>query len=251
MSPPVLALLLAAVPCLAAPAGKEKTAERDFKKIEQALRGARTVRVSFRTAAVAPAKRGKAPVPEQVGSGTLLLKGNKVKLTLRAKEKRSLLLVSDGKRALGNKDGGGWREEQLPKLLGAGFAVALARSGVFLWARAILPLAGEDIKKEADLDKVLRVSHFKAGKDEKVMVGKAGREKEARTITYRLTVNAPVTEGGARDVWEGKVWYEPKTSRLLKRTLSKKGAFVFTETYDVCELGGSIPDEEFKLPGDK
>src|SRR5437588_442587 len=70
-----------------------------------------------------------------------------------------------------------------------------------------LPAVSEDIKTEADLAKALQVSGFKAGTD-----------GAARTLAYQLTVHAPITEGGEGKSYDVKIWYDPRTWKLFRRT---------------------------------
>jgi hypothetical protein len=83
------------------------------------------------------------------------------------------------------------------------------------------------------LKDLLPVSEIKAGPD----------DKAAKTLTYKLKVE--------REIVDVRLWYEPQTLKILKRTLSGKSGeseLSLTETYEGLVLDAEIPDEKFKLP---
>jgi hypothetical protein len=101
------------------------------------------------------------------------------------------MFVSDGTTLKTRKDDADWREEKLAKTLKSGFAAALSRLGIWFWAKAAWPTVGQDIQAEADLQKVLEVSDFKAGPD----------EKNAETLTYKIELGAG---SGKKETFEVK-----------------------------------------------
>jgi hypothetical protein len=68
------------------------------------------------------------------------------------------------------------------------------------------------------------------------------------------TCDATARRGaGRRSPWHVKIWYDPRTWRLFRRTVAIREGDVrgtLTETYDEYVLNGDIPDGQFKLPAD-
>jgi outer membrane lipoprotein-sorting protein len=214
---------------------QEKTAEETFKKIEDTVHNAKTVRVKF----AFEARKKEADKPTIVAEGTVLLKqGNKVFATesfLIDGKKVDKKQISDGsKMAFWVNDR---REDKVtPKNEGAKFLNGVLRAG-YVQAQLIkvnfIPL---DPKSDpGDLDPrelFILLSDFAFGVD----------DKEAKTMTYKFKDYEGV---------QGKIWYDPKTWKLLKRTIEYSGsdAGLAVETYPEFTLNADIPDETFKLPG--
>lgn len=209
------------IPLLAALALlQQETAEETFKRFEQTLVQARSLRLKCRM---------DLAVGNQTAAATgivLLKEGNKAKITLTG-AKGNPWAVSDGTKVTVDAqqavaDGATWNT---PKDLNLRVATKLAR-----WGILDLPSLPRSIcTHDTDPREKLKVSDFKFGE----------KDRDGQTLTY------VVQEGnGAAEL---KLWLDPKTLALKKRTLSvaKMNATV-TETYEEFTVNGEIPDESFK-----
>ena len=223
---------------------QDDTAAAAFKKIEKTIENATTVSVkvegqphTHRTV------RSVARRPTAFGMkvyGTLLLKeGNKARLALTTrvgpKRRRLVSVVSDGTKAKFLPDR---TARDTPEQLNAFLTTVLTRAG-FLLSTTMMSriLSAPDLEELPDLKPSLKVSDVKYGDD----------DGEAKTLTYNLTF------GGGDEPIGVRLWYDPKTFRLFKRTLrvrDKDRPRLVTETYESFVINGDIPDETFNLPAD-
>ena len=212
---------------------QDKTAEESFKKIEETIDKAKTVSVKFKVDG--HYKQGERETKVQM-SGTIALKeGNKAHIAYKRRigeQETDADFVSDGKKS--KTKGGG--TEDAPGNITSNFKVAVSQIGVFFSSRAASVEEHNGVRKEVMWKERFLVSEIKVGPD----------DKDAKTLTYKLKVGS----GEALDV---QIWYEPRTWRILKRTLSGNSGgkeVAFTEVYEECLLEVDIPDEKFKLPSD-
>src|SRR5204863_7646792 len=124
--------------------------------------------------------------------------------------------------------------------LGSGLRKALFRLGALqavLVAHKICSLDAEEQELALDLGKISPLSDFHLGPD----------DGESKTMTYKIT---PDGSEMAADV---KLWYAPKTYRLVKRTITIKHPeeSVFTEIYREWTVDGKLENDEFILPSVK
>lgn len=240
----MIPLILAAVvlsPCAAlVQEPPAPSAEQTFKRIEDAVRGAKATRVQYSWVGVSPSDlSGKVEA-----TGTVLIKeGNRTSLTATIVERErtsELKVVSDGatvKTRLGPKR---VLECVVPRNLEEGLKLALHRLGAMqavLIAHKVCMLDEEEQEEALKLGKKPPVSDFRDGPD----------DGESRTLLYKILPE------GSENSAEVKLWYAPKTYRLVKRTITikKPSESVFTEVYNEWTLDGELENEEFKLPAVK
>jgi outer membrane lipoprotein-sorting protein len=212
---------------------QDSAAQQSLKKIGQALSNAKTVTIKFTMEAVG--KAGTLDIKNTL-SGTMLLKGgNKVLLSAKgtvAGLEDLTKLVSDGTTLKCWRDGREVIELKVEESLGRRTAIGFARGGMGLIAE-VLPL-GKDPLRQDDLDGLYRIWDLKSGADEGV----------AKTLTYALkTHNENELSNQVR------LWYDPTTYQVLKRSIAQKGKYaggIITETYEVT-LDIEIPDDKFQV----
>jgi len=199
---------------------QQETAEETFKRFEQTLVRAKSLRLRYRLDLAV----GNQSV---TGTGIVLLKdGNKARITLTG-AKGNPWAVSDGTKVTVDArqaimDGATF---DTPKELNIRVATKMVR-----WGMLDLPDFPRRIKVyDVDPKEKLKVSDFKFG----------DKDGDLQTLTY------VVQEGnGQADL---KLWVDPKSLALKKRTLSvAKMNATATETYEEFTLNGEIPDEMFK-----
>ncbi len=220
-----MSLALAFALCL-----QDGTAEEAFRKIEERIGKAKTVKLKFRLQV--DSKEDEAEKREEASGIVLVKEGNRALVELKeASEKgeTGVRWVSDGKRVktLTTFLKESTSEETLPDRLGDRVTAALVRVGAVVLA--------EPPDGEGEIGKKYGVSDFKVGED----------DGGSRTLTYRLAI-----EGDLADV---RLWYDPKTLVLVKRTVSAKtemGEVRIAETYGEFVLDGEIPDATFRLSED-
>lgn len=201
---------------------QDKTAEETFKKIEEKLLKAKTVRIKVKTVAH---NEGH---PDSEGSYELLLKeGNKVYFarSTNHKDDENLFFISDGVKIATNCPG--WKTADVPANLGSNAAITLMREEFNL---NILPQ-----KKGASAKDLCDLSDFKIEE----------ADGGARILSYKMSGDPG---------WKVKLWHDPRTFKFVKRTFSIKGRTsnaILSETYEAFELDADIPDEKFKLPAEK
>jgi outer membrane lipoprotein-sorting protein len=227
MTPLVAACLLLQAP----------SAEETFKKIEESLNAAKSVRVTFVwDGATKSDQQGKVDARGNV----LLKEGNRARLVATVTEKHQsseLRIISDGtmvKAKLGPKR---MLECETPRHLGAGMKMALHRLGAMqavLIAHKICMLDPSEQDEALDLSKRPPLSDFRAGED----------DGDWKTMTYKITPE------GTDSAAEVRLWYVPDTYKLVKRTITLKrpNESVFTEVYNEWTTEGDLDNEEFTLP---
>ena len=246
-----MTLLVAFALCL-----QDKTAEEIFKKIQEQIEKAVTISVKFKFR-----MDGGIEKEPPLASGTILLKNtNKVNLSVQHGSDKSSVIISDGQKVKDRSNGGDWRENDAPKTLKGDLSAVLAGSGIGF---AVMFSNGRDQSGDnaESLKNVFKVSDFGTDAD----------EKNAKTLTYKLKLTDKPS-GSLQ--YLGKLWYDPKTYRLLKRTVIIKGeegtlkfkvkdgegipnfegeelTLSYTETYEEFTLNADISDEKFKLPAEK
>jgi outer membrane lipoprotein-sorting protein len=214
-----------------------QSAEETFKKIEEALNAATSVRVSFVwDGATKSDLQGKVDARGNV----LLKKGNRARLVASVTEKHQsseLRIISDGsliKSKLGPKR---MLECETPKHLEEGLKMALHRLGAMqavLIAHKICMLDPADQEEALDLGKRPPLSDFRAGED----------DGDWKTMTYKITPDGPDSAA------EVRLWYVADSYKLVKRTITLKrpSESVFTEVYKEWTTGDELDNEEFVLP---
>lgn len=220
------AILLAGAASPALGAAQDKGAEEAYRQIRESLEKARTVSVRFKFEGMAADPQGGRTVR---CSGSIHLKeGNRASLQARTafgEREVETLMVSDGKtlRAIGGSPA---PDRDAPARVGSYLRWALMHSSVMaLNARG----TAETFDPEAHPP-----SNLKSGE----------ADKDGRTLSYGLTI-----AGVALEV---RLWYDPKTWRIVKRTLTSTRKGVedrISETLEVYVLDADVPDHTFKLPG--
>lgn len=212
--------LLAAVAAAGWAGGpQDGPAEAEFKKIRETIEKARTVKARFKT-------EGAAGGQKVLVSGSLLFKeGNKARLETRMVAgdlEIRFRSVSDGKKItvrsnLGNLPG--------PEEFAAfdGYADSLRRCLILLSAPP-----GQYPSAQDDPTRRFVAHDFKAGAE----------EGGAKTLSFTVTADGrPV---------ELRLWYDPKTFALRKRTIEMSEPKVsLTETFEEFLLDAEVPDSEF------
>jgi len=228
----VNALLLAI--CLFA----QDAAREEFDRIEAALRKADSAHISCE---VIVEPKGDPPARHRTYALTVLLRGAKFCL-----DRGSDQLVSDGatvwwvvdKRLVSTTA----VSEQRASHSRGSLERALGRVGfLHSW---LLPARKGQCSADGDTD---QVSSVRQGEN----------DGQARTLTYTLDRTAT---GSVDDVEitgepvQVRVWYDPKTYVILKRSFSREGGnrpLVVTERFKDYSFNVKVPDELFKPPASK
>lgn len=227
MTPLIAALLLL----------QAESAEETFKRIGETVLRAKSVQVEFQWEGASRAEEGG----KVEAAGSVLLKeGNRASLAATVTEKgqpSELRIISDGKTVKTKLGPRRMLECPTPKNLELGLKMSISRLGAMqavLIAHKVCMLDVSDQEEALDMSKKPRLYDFKNGPD----------DGESRTITYKISPDGPDT------VAEIKLWYEPESLRLVKRTitLKQKTESVFTEIYKGWALDGDLENEEFNLP---
>jgi len=210
--------------------------EITFRKIEESILAAKTLRVNVSSDATL--RWDKTELKCHFKGELLLAEGHRIHLsglmTQDGKETKGSL-ISDGKKLAQRPESEG--EPKLsPKTMDNFIRTAVARSGI-LGGQLIAGLAmAFETDRERDFREFFSVGGFENGDDEKGM----------KTLTYTLRMSG--------DNGQVKIWYDPKSLKLLKRTLSFKGGgpgSEFTETYEDFTVNTDISEDKFKLPAEK
>ena len=226
-----LAFLIVALPV----SGQGEDPAQLFRKMEQALTRAKTLRASAEVVMTTP--KGDMKL---VGS-VHLAEGDRANLTFDStagEKQRRGTLVSDGKRMR-------WAVDQSPGQTQPAFpglnrllAAKFARVGVgFSFFLAV----GEDTEEtlKGGIEALYPASYFRLGATERV----GGRD--ARAVEHRLTW------AGKGPVFRATVWVDVKTHLPLKRVLtsSKDGLTIrITEVYPNITLDKKLDGKLFVLP---
>jgi outer membrane lipoprotein-sorting protein len=195
------------------------TAEDTFKRLEESLVQAKSLRIKYRLDFAQGDQTATA-------TGTLLLKeGNKAKIVMVG-AKGNPWAVSDGTKVTVDArqaavDGATW---VTPKDLNVRMATKVAR-----WGILDLPSLPRLIRiYENEPRERLKVSDFAFGQ----------KNGDLETLTYVLRDG-----NGQADI---RLWYHPKSLALKKRSLSVANVNItVTETYEEFTVNGQIPDESF------
>jgi outer membrane lipoprotein-sorting protein len=221
-----------ALVCLA----QEPTAEETFKKIEESIEKAKTLSFSFRVDGQGPRE---SPDRELKAKGVMLMKeGGRFNCSmkmLRLGREEGTSLVFDGAKLMMKRDEGEPNVAEVPKSHRGAATTLVARLGALM--SGMMPRGGG--APQEDVKKTLELKDLKPGDD----------DKEAKTLTY--TVRLAARPGGPTPSLDCKLWYDPKTLALLKRTIAiRQGETVegtLTETYTDYVLNGDIPDDKFRI----
>jgi len=229
---------------------QSETAEQSFRKIEEAIEGAKTISIRMKYQRGGSVE-GKADLEKEnvkVGCTILVREGNEVNISTESSwvftSPTDLAVISNGNRMRTTDAFGITKEGKSPTTLTASLKTILARPGFFA-AQHFIP-RGATLAKEAEPD----LKNF-LEKDQKKIFEvtnlRSGGEGKDRWIRYALRVadgDAPI---------EVTLWYDPKTYKPTKRrvllTLADLNATItHLETYDEFNLNGEILDDKFKLP---
>jgi outer membrane lipoprotein-sorting protein len=170
---------------------------------------------------------------------SLLLKDDnkvRVELTMRmgGRERRGNI-ISDGSKLRIRFDSGDTQET--PAATRVLWNRMLVRTGLMVGTFLFQDSVGNG--KTVDPKDFLPVSDVKKGDD----------DGTAKTLTFTVTL-------GGNDTAEVRLWYDPITFRIQKRTVlakskGKPDQGSISETYEDFTLNAEIPDEKFKLPEEK
>ena len=219
---------------------QEQSAEDTLRQIEETVAKARTFSV------VVEAQSRSPRTVRSVASGrksetvhaTLLLKeGDKVNLSVLTRNgptrRTELSIISDGQKG---RFPPGKELEDTPEGLNSFLAAVVTRAGL-VQSRRMLTRVFETpgLPTMADLKSQLKLSNLKH----------EGDDGPAKILSYTLTLgsdNSPATI---------RLWYDPKSFRLFKRTVKireKQGIRSITETYNSVIINRDIGDDQFTPP---
>jgi len=237
-------LLLAAVLLL-----QDKVAEETFKKIELATMNARTLSMKFEF---------QDPDRQVQGSGTVLAKANKLNLVYQAQafvdgkiQGGKTHLMCDGQNMV-KVTSSGARQVNVINVV----ATAILRTGFSRLMAAFDNLGSDPGAEEKEVPLHPGASDLKAVDPAHTFevkgIATGDDDGEIKTLTYFMK------EKGHTKAYAVRVWYDPKTFALRKRTVTGSMGFggkgpetTVTETYEEFTLNADIPDEKFKLPQEK
>ncbi len=216
---------------------QDKTAEEALKSIEDAFGRAKTLSVRY------VRREPQADGGEAEARGTILLKeGNRLRWeysSLRKGVKGDLVVVSDGARVVTVINGKRDVDRKTFKGLNETFAVLLARAGsvpILSGFRALL-----------DNPKIDRIMAQQATPITGANLGED--EDGKKTLNYITVFNPFRSDSRTAEI---RLWYEPSSYRIFKRSLTNKGMNgTIDENYSEFSINADIPDEKFKLPEEK
>lgn len=211
---------------------QDKTAEETFSKIEKTILEARslTTAVEGVGALKLPGGDGSYKVTGWLALGPENQVRWERKVLERDKE-TNLALISDGKQVYFKGVDAEGDIKSAPKNVRRNLSMSLVRLGLVYgsWMTAW------EVSSPAD---TFPISDFQLGAEEKGL----------RSLSYKVYI--PVLRTKA----EGVLWFDPKTHRIAKRSLTARNEVseeTIHETYADMVLGAEIPDEKFKLPEKK
>jgi outer membrane lipoprotein-sorting protein len=216
---------------------QDRTPQDILRKIEETIENAKTICVKF---TYEPTEN-----KQDVGrySIAMLLKdGNKVrieeKISFRGLNAGSVIVICDGAKMAALYDPGfSPGEQDAPATFKSGLSTALARGDTLVALAELSPRVGE--KEVLDVKTLFQISDIEAGSD----------DYKAKTLTYRLKIpKLRIVEERNLNV---KLWFDPLTYKLIKRTYSVGDKPGFTEVFEEFTLNGELPDERFVLPREK
>lgn len=236
-------LLLAAVLLM-----QDKTAEETFRKIEETIEQATSLKVRITYTMELPTKFPGSPAQQMSTKAEILIADrNRVRVVVDPNPmfkggRTDLSVRSDGKLLRVVDPGEDASEGKAPQTTTSGFKTLLGRAGYF-GSQDLVPkglmAAGED----PDLARFLR----KDLKKELALSGlEAARDTDGDFLKYTVHGQIPM-----------RLWYTPKTHlparRIWELPFPVPGNLVIrcTEVYDEFTLNADIPDEKFKLPEEK
>lgn len=195
----------------------EKTPEGTLKRIEESLVKSKTARLKFRLWAE---KGGKLDWAGKSDETLLLKEGNRASYAGH---------LCDGRKLLGP----GWEsKEDAPKNFRDGLALLISRVGMtptIYYAFQLLDTGG---LAEAFQETV------RTCKVEAVQFGEG--DGDAGTLHYGVSF-----PGHSKKTMSVRLWYDPKTLKVLKRSVEVPGGILW-EAYSEWIIDGEIPDEAFK-----
>lgn len=209
---------------------QDATAEETFKRIEQAVGSASSLRIDFSYLSVS-LKDGVEDLRTKASGTVLLKKENKVKAVIPLPgDAPPAIVVSNGEQlscywkgnhrtlaASGSKD---W------------LSIAFARAGAYRGVSCYALIMIKSPKEVPDIARELPVYEVAFGND----------EKDGKSLTYSVTL------GANGNIVKTQLWYDPKTNLPVKRIIwLKNPEHRITETYSEVSLAADIPDEMFKL----
>jgi outer membrane lipoprotein-sorting protein len=220
---------------------QDKTAEETFKKIQETFATANTLTFKFNVKVVKAIGGGESAL-----KGTILFKeGNRMRcdfsILLNGGSQREMLVVSDGSKVAALADGRNREEKEVSKDFNATLAAVITHGGVLSFIAGFHSLFAGEKKGALNAEKAPSVTEIKTGED----------DGDMKTLSYKTVITPLAAQPATFDV---RLWYEPKSLRLVKRTMSYRSeteSRIFNETYEEFTLNADIPDEKFKLPTDK
>jgi outer membrane lipoprotein-sorting protein len=205
---------------------QDKTAEETFKKIEETVQNAKTVRIKFKLEGALKDGQGKEKRIDK--SGTLVF-GDRNKLHITISDGinpvQIFSMISDGKTTRTVMTGAIITQET-PSDLNRNFLRSLVRGGN---VANLISTVGVQWDDETVLGTIYRVSDFEMSKD----------DRGAKALKYKMNGKGATLR------------YDPKTLLVLSRKLAEEDGGEVLETYEEFTLNGDIPEEKFKLPADK
>lgn len=222
-------LLLAAALLL-----QDKTAEETFKRIEEPILKAKSISLDFKLL-------GEEGAHKWGGGGTLLLKeGNKVRFEwVVLAPSMVIIMTSDGEHVLRTPE----RRRTLhnaPQTLGLAYNASFCRLGVGAGGTLAMDYVDPKDGGIPNIPELLKISDLKQGEDDGAL----------KTLTWTVTISSSFMPAVSKPV-PVKLWYDPKTFKPVKRTLTNVKGDVevnWMETYENVTYDEPIPDEKFKLP---
>jgi hypothetical protein len=222
------ALLLLSVPAVTLAQGNE--AEKLFRKMEEKIMKAKTLKAVAAADYNSPDKGpGKLKIAGQLGEGDRC----RIELNVDAAGKEfAVVFASDGTKAQMELPGGMVKPAPATKDIGKILRATHARVGPFGVAMMLFsPKAGE----VTDIDKMMGVSGFKAGADEKV------NGRDAKVVEYNVEF------GNTKKSGKVKVWIDAATMLPLKRHITPSEGGEVTETYSEFTTDAKIDPKTFEL----
>ncbi len=214
-------------------------AAADFQKIEETLSRAKSARITFKLESVTHGPRIENKSNHE---GTLLLKGNKVRLVGDNRSNilnLSYTMISNGKRVrLRSSALRGDHELEAPDNLSAAVCRFASRAGP---SSVFMTVTSKEAKLDDMID-VIKVGEFK----------ELPAEGTTKKLSYRLMIENPM----AIKI-RGTLSYEAGSLRPLQRSLKitfgedNGGEANSTEVYQEYVLDAEIPDETFSLSEEK
>jgi outer membrane lipoprotein-sorting protein len=201
-------------------------AEKLFKKMEEKIAKAATIRVKM---------AGALEAMKLTLTGDLLMgEGARMRVDLEGKLQEQVMkagLICDGKRLrLESSDKPDAKFFDVPEKMGEPARSSLARGGL----QGVLDSFDSEEGVKATANDLFAVSAFTMGAKEKV------GEREGQAVNYKLEKKGHPTS-------ETTVWIDTETQLPLKRVIKMAG-MVLNETYSEFKVGEKIDPAKFELP---